>query len=68
MTTNEKSMTVQHIVNECVRRAKMAHEQELEARLRGNADYAAYLLGIEHAYTSAYYQITTGSFTDWWKR
>ena len=62
MTTNESNPEVLAIIVECMRRAKMADEQELEARMRGEPEYSAYLLGIVHAYTSTYYQISSGSF------
>jgi hypothetical protein len=63
VTTNKHSPEVHAIIVECMRRAKMADEQELEARLRGEPEYSAYLLGMVHAYTSAYYQISSNSFT-----
>ena len=62
MTTNESNPEVLAIIVEYMRRAKMADEQELEARMRGEPEYSAYLLGIVHAYTSTYYQISSGSF------
>lgn len=55
---------VQAIVAECMRRSKRANEGETEARLRGETEYAAYLLGVEHAYTAAYYQLLNRSFTE----
>ena len=62
MTTNEHTPEVRAIIIECMRRAKMADEQELEARMRGETEYSAYLLGMVHAYTSTYYQISSNSF------
>lgn len=68
MAKRELNPEVQAIAAECLRRARMAHEGEVDARQRGETEYSTYLLGIEHAYTAAHYQILHGTFTeDAWK-
>lgn len=50
------------LADECLRRAKMAYDQGKHARLYKDEVRAAYLLGVEQAYTATYYQILSNTF------
>lgn len=54
--------TRKRLAEECLKRAKMAYDQGKHARRHKDAERAAYLLGIEHAYTATYYQILSHTF------
>lgn len=54
--------TRKRLAEECLKRARMAYEQGEHARRYKDEVRAAYLLGVEHAYTATYYQILSNTF------